>query len=228
MSSKGYNKIKHIKKNLKSFMNNIHKSNKKNNNGTLYYVSKNKLIFNFIEILTAFSSIGDLIRTINKYQQKSKVYSLNNFWNELANGKLSEEDIKSYYETLKNETTLEDELNYFSTVVLNYNNAYKSKILGKLYVNALKGKITRDKLYRLASVIDNLIVEDIQVLEQIKKEQPKTEDKILSESAPYRLSALGLINTPSNVLLEITDGKQPPLFRLLEDGMILCEFGLEI
>lgn len=228
MSSKEYNIIKHFKSNLKSCINNIHKDSKKNNDAALYYVSKNELIFNFIEILTAFSSIGDLIRTINKYQQKSKVYSLTNFWNELANGELSEEDINNYCNTLKDETTLQDELNYFSTVVLNYNNAYKSKILGKLYVNALKGKITRDKLYRLASVIDNLIVEDIQVLEQIKKEQPKTEDKILSESAPYRLSALGLINTPSNVFLKIIDDDQPPLFRLLEDGKILCEFGLEI
>lgn len=207
---------------LKTIMNDIFSTCDKNINDLASLANKLDL-----GLMDAKDPIGALIKFGHKIYSNRQIENLKNFLTEVDRGTISENELTIHKFNMYSSNILKDELSKLILITTEYDNTIKSILLGKLYVNFLRRKISKKELFRLANLLNNFIIDDMELLHYIVEHKPTEPEQVDDDSALNRLSSLGLINQPSPIWAKVTDGKQPPLYFLLNDGKLLYNYSIK-
>lgn len=180
-----------------------------------------------LDLSDAKDPISFLVKLGHKIYLNRQLENFKNFILEIDHGLRSEKSLNEKISELNNSKILNEDITKLLSITTEYDNTIKSILLGKLYVNFLRRKMSKKELFRLANLLNNFIIDDMDLLHYIVKDKPTEPEQVDDDSALNRLSSLGLINQPISIWAKVTDGEQPPLYYLLNDGKLLYHYSIK-
>lgn len=180
------------------------------------------------DIIDNAGALVPIYKIWNKINSHRQLENFKNFLTEVEHGIHNREALDQQITDLSDQQTLNKDLSKLTLITTEYDNTIKSILLGKLYINFLRGHINKKELFRLANLLNTFLIDDIKLLHYIVNERPTNPEQVSNHSGINRLSSLGLINNEStSIFLKFTDGDQPPLYHLLNDGKLLYNYSIK-
>lgn len=171
--------------------------------------------------LPVISSLVKIKLTMDTFSEIAKLAKINSFFTSLEENNISHQEREKYYkENLETEENLTKELCMLSIYLNNLDNEEKTKILGNLYANLVKGKIHLNHFKELCGVLSNFNIIDIPQLKQLYETpngEIKTNQELEHPASAYRLAALGLL-IYSGIPFPSQDRNDTLVARLLATG----------
>ena len=179
-------------------------------------------VSDFVGPIKSVKSLYELTLSI---RFKKDLKNLTAFLNSLKSGNVTPNEIEKYAEKYsKSDEALKDDIEKILLILTSYRDEQKSKILGNLYANLIKDKISYEQFQTLTEILNNLLVADIPAIIYLCKKQLNYNVPSEFENSLYRLQALGLIKE-YDFTIQTTAINHPRII-ILSDGSLLYYYGL--
>ena len=145
-----------------------------------------------IKEVPVIKTVVSVYRIGHTLRERSYVRKLAIFLNEISNGTVDNEKKKVYLRRItKNKAIFQHELEYVLTILDRFISEDKSRLLGRLYVARINGKIDWTGFGQYSETIDRLLIGDFECLHRDIMENKNRSE--FENSSLQRLQGLGLV-----------------------------------
>ena len=145
-----------------------------------------------IKEVPVIKTVVSVYRIGHTLRERSYVRKLAIFLNEISNGTVDNEKKKVYLRRItKNKAIFQHELEYVLTILDRFISEDKSRLLGRLYVARINGKIDWIGFCQYSETIDRLLIGDFECLHRDIMENKNRSE--FENSSLQRLQGFGLV-----------------------------------
>lgn len=175
-----------------------------------------------IKEVPVIKSIVSVYKIGHTLRERSYVRKLALFLNEINGASIENGKMEAYLRRItNNKSTFQHELEYVLTILDGFVNEAKSKLLGKLYVAYIKGKIDWKGFCQYSETIDRFLIGDFECLHRDVMENKNRSE--FEASSLQRLQGLGLVKP--NEKASVYDVNGTPISWQHDGTYVLTTFG---